>query len=545
MKLKNLLISVGAFALVSSLAVGLVTSHDEMIRTEAATNTWSIIGGFTESNWATDIEFTDEDADGIGEIKLELPANTGFKFRWNSKWDQQINGGAWTSKHGTTDFSGSGSDNIVAKKAGIYTFTMSMDKVRSSSATASDISYTYAEEEVVVEGTWAMIGSYTGSNWATETEFVLDETSGNYVITKELSANDEFKFRFNNDNTSWGIEIGAGDGLTHEKLGDKGGNFLALASATYKFTMSAEAYVDYTSTGSDISVALENVDETVYGIESGKPFYLEISIVKDEYNEYYTPENNWTSGGAVFYLNFGIGHGTEDEDAWSAKMTKVECAGDETVVVYETIVPTDSEGNAVVWGSVNAVRINPSAENPSWEDGVKWGDAYHAFTNATQDKNMIKVYHWEYSEMVGPFTTEGRATVFGKYFDKVAVCDGNGSNTITEEQWNSVKAQYDAMHADAKTIVEKTVASDAEEATDLEKSMHKYDYLVAKYAGNTFAGKAWMTDFIGRVEVTGANRLMTSLTNNNNMVMIIVISSVVAVLGVSVFFIYRRKRNVQ
>lgn len=543
MKLKNLLISVGAFALVSSFAVGLAVSHDnEMIRTEAATNTWSIIGGFTESNWATDIEFTDEDADGVGEIKLELPAGTGFKFRWNSDWGTQINGGAWTSKHGTTHFSGSGDGNIVATNAGIYTFTMSMDKVKSSSASATDISYTYAEKEINVEGTWAMIGSYTGSDWATETEFVLDETSGNYVITKELSANDEFKFRFND---SWDHSIGAGQGLTHEKLGAKGENFLALASATYKFTMSAEAYVDYTSTGSDISVALENVDETVYGIESGKPFYLEISIVKDDNNEWYTPENNWTSSGAVFYLNFGIGQGTEDEDAWSAKMTKVECAGDETVVIYETIVPTDSKGNEVVWGSVNAVRINPSAEKPSWEDGVKWGDAYHAFTKDNQDKNMIKVYHWDYSEMVGPFTTEGRATVFGKYFDKVAVCDGNGSNTITEEQWNSVKAQYDAMHADAKTIVKKTVASDAEEATDLEKSMHKYDYLVAKYADNDLADKAWMTDFIGRVEVTGANRLMTSLTNNNNMVMIIVISSVVAVLGVSVFFIYRRKRNVQ
>lgn len=531
MKLKNLLISVGAFALVSSFAVGLVTSHDEMTRTEAADS--KILYLSPSTNWKVDnarfaayffgngekwLSMTDEDADGIYEVE----APTGYPSvifcrmnpgaaanNWDNKWNQ------------TSDLTvPTDENNMYTVKEGTW------DKGGGAWSVFGGDAPEIVEEPV----SWGISGSM--NSWGL-TKFTDEDADGTAEIVIDLAADDEFKLRVG----EWLDELNATDVVPLYKDWFKaadGDNISVIKAGTYTFTAPTEKTVNILFSEvtidlaiDDVTITLEGEDpivppepEPVHTLVGGKPLYLDMF-------------SDWTAAGAKFgfyYINGGV-------NTWSAHfLTKVEGAA---TTVYEDVVP---EGE---WTKVIAVRFNSGSTDSdmNWDSGKVWNQT--GDITVINNMNVVKVTDWNKGEADTTFTSFSRAYCWANHFLATVECDGAGSNTVTGEIWSDLEAQYDAMHADAKTVLKETVGSETEGSNDIEKALLKYDYLVEKYADNALAGKAWMTDFIGRVEVTGANRLMTSLTNNNNMVMIIVISSVVAVLGVSVFFIYRRKRNVQ
>lgn len=659
MKLKNLLISVGAFALVSSFAVGLAVSHDEMTRTEAANSktlylspnaNWKVdnarFAAYFFGNGETWLSMTDEDTDGIYEV--EAPSGypsvifcrmnpSAAANNWDNKWNQTSNldvptdekdmytvpedtwdygngawsvfggdapempeplpsvwgivgqgsfvgegtswadnehllfkvdeedatkakltvtfavgdkfkfkfvGSDWNESFGSTLsakysnlFSVSGTDAVV-KQAGEITFVISATAMTDiNGLTADGVTILGQEAEEVVQA-WGIVGNINGvENWDVVTPFTDEDEDDTATLDITLAVGDTFKFRHS---SGWvGSYFGINEDMPEELSVYFGGTDNIEVKVAGEYTFSAAADKVITDDSSSLNWDLLTVEgpevepEPVHTLVGGQPLYLQVS------NESF----DWTSEGA----KFGFYYYNDSAHAWSADfLTEVKGA---STKIYEDVVP---EGE---WTKVIAVRFNAEATEFKWNTGLEgegdFKNVWNQSVNLTviENMNVVSVSTYGESGAACPataetyFTSTSRAYCWANHLLATVECDGAGTNTATEEIWLDLNAQYDAMHTDAKTILKETeVTTPREDITDdLEKALDRYDYLVAKYA----VSKAWMEDFLDRVEVTGANRLMTSLTNNNNMVMIIVISSVVAVLGVSVFFIYRRKRNVQ
>lgn len=542
MKLKNLLISFGASALLLSVGVGLVSSRDDMVRTEAATITEGTTLYLTPStNWkegnarfaayffnpATWVSMTEVDGDaGTYQVTAPLGGFSNVIFcrmnpgnatnSWDTKWNQ------------TADLTYDGTNNWYTVKEGTW------DKGGGAWAVYGGDAPEIEEDPV----TWGIAGSMNEWGFISFTNENGDETA---ELEVELTAGTEFKFHDGSWGTSYGTQTFVTDANKDYFEGDKNNdnNVKVIKSGTYTFTAPAEKAINALKSenmllGTDITFTCVEKEMPVYTLTAGAPIYLQTSW----------DGGNWSSDGAKFGLYFFNDGGS----AFSADfMTEVKGAATK---MYEGVVPGE-EG--VQWTTVIAIRFNSEASELRWNtDEEKLESAsYKNVWNQTNDitvienMNVINITGWNNGEAATTFTAESRAYVWAEYFLSLVNCNAAGSNDLTEENWTDLKTQYEAMHVEAQQILKDTVA--AEEEDNLKKAMLKYDYIVDKYADSASFGKAWMVDFIGRVSGEGSNnRLVTTImNNNNNMIMIIVISSIIAVSAIGVFFVYKRKRNVQ
>lgn len=144
-----------------------------------------------------------------GYIYLKDAENT-FKFASAPNWDNVNYGESSPGK-----LNEGGGENITIKGAGYYLLKVDTKK----------LTYT------ALKTTWGIIGDATGS-WDADTPLIYDAASGNWTVTKNLSAG-AFKFRGNAD---WDMNFGdnkPADG----KLKSNGENIPIAAAGSYRVTL--------------------------------------------------------------------------------------------------------------------------------------------------------------------------------------------------------------------------------------------------------------------------------------------------------------------
>lgn len=126
-----------------------------------------------------------------------------------------------------------------------------------------------------------------------------------------------------------------------------------------------------------------------------------------------------------------------------------------------------------------------------------------------------------------PGFTDDYATPWAEYF----LAQTNPCDTAAAGAWADVKSEYQALSANDKEILVEAVyagLTDGQKST-VEKAMERYDLAVARQS---------LENFISRPALAGANTGL-KLMNNNNVAIIVVVSVMVAVLGVSFFFVFK------
>ena len=207
---------------------------------------------------------------------------------------------------------------------GEWTQTKAPDYV-SEGENARECSLCGEVETEVVEKlgvTWYFAGSM--NNWGESTDILVYDKDGNASIEMKLNAGDEFKIADVHSH-DWNVQINSShlpEGVTH--FGDKGGNIVALASGTFKFTVSLDKKlaievisldkpVELYFAGSHSNGAWGDSTELLVYDENGNAHITREVVVNEEFkiaaikNEW-RPEYGFES--LSDKVNFGQGGGT-------------------------------------------------------------------------------------------------------------------------------------------------------------------------------------------------------------------------------------------
>ena len=281
-----------------------------------------------------------------------------------------------------------------------------------------------------------------------------------------------------------------------------------------------------------------------YGVESQSHLYLDLTEL---------PE--WANDDAKLAMYFAFPN-RESGSGWSSRYnedhTDLEQSfcwkvhGQSNENLYECIAPK-CYGKRVIWAMVIAVRLNSSAEYPSFD--FAWNQTQDLnFKEANHEANIIRVTKNGESWSGGGYildpeykiANDTRASFYGQYFLDTVACSGDGkTDATTDEMWSLVKDEYKRY---LSTTVEGEVwkASADIEGSTLEKAMMRYDYIV-------FVKEYAHEDFINRAESEGKISLVSIRDNTQNLeqyhyVIILVAVASITLIGTTTL-ILNKKRN--
>ena len=116
-------------------------------------------------------------------------------------------------------------------------------------------------------------------------------------------------------------------------------------------------------------------------------------------------------------------------------------------------------------------------------------------------------------------------------------CDATGATTpVLKTSWATFKTKYNSLSSSDQNTIKNATSNPS--GTDLQKAVHKYDYIIAKY------GTATYENFIGRsISPIGMNMSLIKLANNNSITAIVVIVSLVGITSIGVYFSLRKRKE--
>ena len=262
-------------------------SSDFSLEAVARPTTWYILGNgsvagsvLNNAAWGlADAEaqgFADK-GNGVYELTLDLYVGDAFKICSDSSWANARDFGFLVNP--SENFKANG--NIEVLVAGNYTLTLTIDEdetkdtitwVRNGDATDGE------EQEVVIDA-FAIKGSKV-TGWADSTaeeHLLLKNAEGDYVLTIQLYANDEFMFvayqTVDGALTALPIYIKSdmlSEGSASEVQAKAGGNFTTSANGTYTFTYNHENKSISVAYSSDFSLEVVARPTTWYILGNGQ-----------------------------------------------------------------------------------------------------------------------------------------------------------------------------------------------------------------------------------------------------------------------------------
>ena len=274
-----------------------------------------------------------------------------------------------------------------------------------------------------------------------------------------------------------------------------------------------------------------------YGVKAENHMYLDLSGFQ-----------GWEDDGAKFAIYFGMPSQTNesrwsqvnsDDGYYSSFCWKVN--GQDNDHLYECVVPNIWSGNSFnLWNLVIAVRYNPSANQPGWDN--VWNQTQNlSFNQNNHTANMIHINGWGEGQLdtVNIISKETRLEFYGRYFNDTVKCSGGTSDATTSEMWNAVKAEYknhlsriyqgDVWNTDAN-----------EEGSLIEQAIARYDYIV-------FFKQYAHEDFMNRADSTHKTQYLTTfepLIADNNMTYVLIIAvTAITLIGVSVLLVAKKTRK--
>lgn len=235
---------------------------------------WGVVGDLT--GWADGADiamYNTWKADNLFvAYNVEL-ASGSFKIRANNEWNDAKNYGLVTAGKVYADnyygvYSSGGSQNISPMEDGTYDIYFDLTNERVALVTPGK-EYADAkdggEPVVVIDGlkehTWGLVGSFEGSNWATDIAMNID---GDWAVAKNvtMAAGDQFKFRADG---GWSLDYSAGCsvevGTIYNTYTGQGNMTIAVAG-TYNFYFSmvdAKFYMEPYTASTTVETVMENL----------------------------------------------------------------------------------------------------------------------------------------------------------------------------------------------------------------------------------------------------------------------------------------------
>ena len=226
-----------------------------------------------------------------------------------------------------------------------------------------------------------------------------------------------------------------------------------------------------------------------YGIKSEEHMYLDLSGF-----------TAWEQENAKFAIYFAFPSST-NETRWSLANSsdgyypsfcwKVE--GQDNDHLYECIVPSNSKEDGRLWNMVIAVRLDPAAVSPNWDQA--WNQTQNlSFNSGNEKANMIRVSDWGKGELDAEnvISKDARIGFYGQYFLDTVKCSGTGdSDATTAQMWNDVNVAY-TNHLASLYQGDIWLTDPDEEGAAIAKAMARYDYIVLfkKYSHDDFINRA-------------------------------------------------------
>ena len=226
-----------------------------------------------------------------------------------------------------------------------------------------------------------------------------------------------------------------------------------------------------------------------FGVRAENHMYLDLSAFP-----------SWEEGDAKFAIYFAFPNST-NENRWSQAHSpdgyypsfcwKVN--GQDNDHLYECVVPNIYSSGFNLWNMVIAVRLEPAATSPNWDQ--KWNQTQNlSFNSSNHQANMIRITGWNQGQLDNEniISEQSRLDFYGRYFMDTVTCSGTGaSDATTSDMWNAVKTDYQRMSRMYQGDIWTCVAD--EEGSDIAQAMARYDYIVLyKAYGHE--------DFINRAE---------------------------------------------
>lgn len=278
-----------------------------------------------------------------------------------------------------------------------------------------------------------------------------------------------------------------------------------------------------------------------YGIKNENHMYLDLSGF-----------TSWEEGDAKFAIYFACPSGA-NESRWSQAYSlegyyasfcwKVN--GQDNDHLYECIVPSIYPSGTNLWNLVIAVRYNPVASQPGWDN--VWNQTQNLSFNANNhNSNIIHINDWNNGQLdtTNKISEATRLEFYGRYFLNTVTCSGNGnSDATTSAMWNAVKDEY-IYHLSRIYQGDVWTCTADSEGSLIAQAMARYDYIVLykQYNHNDFINRQ---DSPNKTEYASMNTLL--LNNNTNPIewAIIAVILTFAILSLSFLIISRahqRKR---
>ena len=275
------------------------------------------------------------------------------------------------------------------------------------------------------------------------------------------------------------------------------------------------------------------------GIAGERHMYLDLSSF-----------TSWEEGNAKFAIYFAYPQ-SGNAERWSTKYSAAssyeeafcwKVNGQDNDHLYECIVPNTFSSGSTIWSLVIAVRYNPVAGAPSWND--VWNQSNDiVFTNENHDANMIRITDWNsgYVDKDNVISMASRADFYGQYFLDTVKCSETGAtDATTSAQWQAVKDEYD-NHLSRLAQGEVWKAKPDEEGSLVEQAVLRYDYIVF-FKGYSHA------DFMNRAESpnkgfsSGAYNVQTSSGSMTNLIILVTFASMAVLAGAMMVYAAKRRR---
>ena len=204
------------------------------------------VGLMTKSNsWSTEIPFSSADQGKTWTLENQiLVTDDEFKVRLNNDWNSTIDFSELSEEDKTMFVEASSDVNIKVVTSAYYTFTF--DALTNTLDITKGEDY-QGEAPFTAPLSVGLIGSFEGSNWETDVDFVSDADGKVWTLANyELKTGDLFKVRLNDvwgnyDNGNYGYDHLSENALTlFAKASGTDGNVEVIETANYTFAFNAQ-----------------------------------------------------------------------------------------------------------------------------------------------------------------------------------------------------------------------------------------------------------------------------------------------------------------
>ena len=256
----------------------------------------------------------------------------------------------------------------------------------------------------------------------------------------------------------------------------------------------------------------------------------------------------WEDYNAKFAIYFAYPNST-NQDAWSQAyvngsyqpsfLWKVE--GQDNPHLYEGIVPNKMQYGTNIWNLVIAVRFDPVATEPGWNN--VWNQTQNlSFNSNNHTANIIHIEDSNRGEFeANSISRADRVSYFGRYFLNTVTCSGTGSSdATTSTEWNNVKTAYNHLTKNYQGDVWTTTAD--EEGTLIQQAMARYDYIVLykHYQHEDFINRA---ESPNKTEYSSPLSLVDNSINSSDYMTVILIISIIMSASVITLIVLKKYKS--